>query len=122
LLILLDQNIARAVAKLLPGHDVRSAADQGWQELTNGELLKAAEEAGFTAIITADKNIRYQQNLTGRKIALVVLSTNTWQVLRENAALLAEAVIRARSGGYEEVGFPRPPLRRRAPTRRPEPG
>jgi hypothetical protein len=98
LLILLDQNIARAVAKLLPGHDVRSAADQGWQELTNGELL------------------------TGRKIALVVLSTNTWKVLRDNAALLVDAVLRARSSGYEEVGFPRPPLRRRAAIRRPGPG
>jgi hypothetical protein len=112
--ILLDQNTARAVARLLPGHEVRSAADQGWQELTNGELLKAAEEAGFAAIITADKNIRYQQNLTDRKIALVVLSTNTWQVLRDNAALIIGAVNRVRSGGYEEIGFPLPPLRRRA--------
>ncbi len=102
---------------LLPGHDVRSAADQGWQELTNGALLKAAEEAGFDAIITADKNIRYQQNLTGRKIALLVLSTNTWQVLRDNAALMVDAVNRAHSGSYEEIGFPRPPLRRRPPTR-----
>jgi hypothetical protein len=112
--ILLDQNTARAVARLLPGHDVRSAADQGWQEMTNGELLKAAEEAGFAAIITADKNIRYQQNLTGRKIARLVPSTNTWQVLRDNAALIIDAVDRVRSGSYEEIGFPRPPLRRRA--------
>jgi hypothetical protein len=104
----------RAVARLLPGHDVRAAADKGWQELTNGELLKAAEEAGFAAIITADKNIWYQQNLTGRKIALLVLSTNTWQVLRDNAALIIDAVNRVRSGGYEEISFPRPPLRRRA--------
>ena len=111
--ILLDQNTPRAVARLLPGHEVRPAADEGWQELTNGELLKAAEEAGFVALVTADKNIRYQQNLTGRQIALVVLSTNTWEVLRDNGGLITAAVNRVQAGSYEEVGFPRPPLRRR---------
>lgn len=111
--VVLDQNTPRAVASLLPGHEVRHASDQGWSELTNGDLLKAAEEAGFAVLVTADQGIRYQQNLTGRRIALVVLSTNNWRVLREHPGLLAEAVSRTIPGGFEEVGFPRPPLRRK---------
>ncbi len=85
----------------------------GWSALTNGALLKFAEEAGFTVLVTADQGIRYQQNLSGRQIALIVLSTNKWRVLRDHSGLIADAVNRARPGSFEAVGFPRPPLRRR---------
>jgi len=116
--ILLDQSVPRAVGRLLAGHEVGWAADRGWQELLNGELLKVAEEAGFAALVTADQSIRYQQNLDGRQLALVVLTTNNWRVLRENSGLIADAVNRVQPGSYEEVEFPRPPLRRRpAPDR-----
>ncbi|MDQ2765237.1 MAG: hypothetical protein M3Y22_17705 [Pseudomonadota bacterium] len=113
--LLLDQNLPRALRSLLPGHEVRTAADQGWSELINGELLKAAEEAGFDVLVTADQGIRYQQNLSGRQIALIVLSTNTWRVLRDHPGLIADAMSRATPGSFEEVDFPRPPLRRRPP-------
>jgi hypothetical protein len=113
--ILLDQNLPRALATLLTGHEVRTAADQGWRELANGDLLKAAEQAGFLIIVTADQNIRYQQNLDERSVALVVLSTNTWRVLRDNVAPITDAVSRARPGSYETVALPRPPRRRRPP-------
>lgn len=109
--ILFDQNVPRALAKLLTGHEVRTAADQGWEELTNGDLLKAAEDAGFLAMVTADQSIRYQQNLAGRKIALVVLSTNHWKTLRENAVPITAALARAREGYYAEVRLP--PARKR---------
>jgi len=79
-------------------------------ELTNGELLTAAEEAGFAALVTADRNIRHQQNLSRRHVALVVLSTNAWQVLRNNGGLIADAVNRVQPGSYEEVGFRAPGL------------
>jgi ABC-type taurine transport system substrate-binding protein len=79
-LILLDQNVPRAVSRLLTGHDARAAAELGWEELTNGDLLGAAESAGFAVIVTADQNIRYQQSLTGRRIAIIVLSTNHWPI------------------------------------------
>ena len=115
--ILFDQNVPRALAKLLTGHEVRTAADQGWQELENGDLLKAAEDAGFFAMVTADQNIRYQQNLAGRKIALVVLSTNHWKTLRENAVPIAAALARAREGYYAEVRLTPARTRRRSRNR-----
>ena len=77
----------------------------GWSELENGELLGAAESAGFAVMVTADKNLSYQQNLEGRELALVVLGTNRWKVIRENAELILTAVDRAGLGSFEAVVF-----------------
>ena len=74
--ILLDENLPHRLRLLLLGHDSRTAAYQGWSGLSNGALLKAADEAGFDAVITADQGIRYQQNRTNYRLALIVLSTN----------------------------------------------
>jgi predicted nuclease of predicted toxin-antitoxin system len=73
-LILLDNNVPRGLARALTGHTVTEARERGWATLRNGELLTIAEEAGFEVLVTSDKNIRRQQNLQGRKIALVVLN------------------------------------------------
>jgi len=59
-------------------HDLRTAAQQGWDTLKNGELLAVAEADGFDVLLTTDKNMRYQQNLAGRKIAVVVLGMQQW--------------------------------------------
>ena len=75
----------------------------GWSTLSNGLLLEAAENAGFDVIVTADKNLRYQQKLTSRLIALVVVPTNNRRTLENEAALIVEALGRARPGSYEEV-------------------
>lgn len=80
----------------------------GWRELSNGDLLAAAEAAGFDVLVTADLNLRYQQNLAGRRIGIVVLSTNRWGTLRNHPDLLTAAVDRAGRGTYEEVRFPLP--------------
>jgi hypothetical protein len=64
----------------------------GWQGLANGELLDAAERAGFEVLLTCDQNIRYQQNFEGRTIAVVILSTNHWPSLRRVAERIAAAV------------------------------
>jgi hypothetical protein len=85
----------------------------GWEELTNGDLLAAAESDGFELFITADKNIRYQQNLTERTITLIVLSTNDWPTVRGQLDLVADAVNALRQGSYTEVALtPRPLVRR----------
>jgi hypothetical protein len=68
--ILFDHVTPRGIARFLPGHSVTKAEDRGWDTLTNGDLLVEAERAGFDVLLTADKNMRYQQNLTGRGIAL----------------------------------------------------
>ena len=73
--VLLDHNVNPRYARLLPDHEVSHAHRMGWQELVNGDLIATAENAGFDVIITADKNLQYQQNLSGRKISIVVLNS-----------------------------------------------
>jgi hypothetical protein len=82
--ILLDQNAPLGLRQILTGHDVRTAYEMGWDALSNAVLLAAAEQAAFDIMVTSDQNIEHQQNLTGRRIALVVLTTNHWRVF-ENA-------------------------------------
>ena len=111
--ILLDHNVPHGLKPLIPGHDVRTAADEGWSELSNGELLAAAEAFGFECLVTADKNIEYQQNVAARRIGLVVLSTNAWPVLKMNLGAISAAIGGASAGSYFEVLLPRPALVRR---------
>jgi len=85
-----------------------------WSELDNGDLLDAAERAGFNVIVTGDKNLSYQQNLQGRKLALIVLSTNDWKMIRDNPAPVGQAVDVATPGSFRVVAFElRPPRPRR---------
>lgn len=90
--ILFDANTPAPLARFLRGHEVVRADELGWQGLENGALLDAAENAGFDLLLTCDQNVRYQQNLTGRKLALVVLTSNHWPTLRPVAARIANAV------------------------------
>jgi hypothetical protein len=71
--ILLDHSVPRPLARLIPGHEVGTASDEGWSELSNGDLLAAAEIAAFDCLVTADRNLNYQQNLQSRRIAIVVI-------------------------------------------------
>ena len=74
--------------------------------LKNGDLLKAAEDAAFDVFITSDRNIRYQQNLTNRKLAMVVLSQGRWRLVRQRLGAIAAAVDAATPGSYIEVEIP----------------
>jgi len=74
--------------------------------LTNGELLTAAEHAGFDVLLTTDKNLRYQQNLEARRIAIVVLGKGRWKLIRPAIASVVEAVNAAQPGTYTEVDIP----------------
>jgi hypothetical protein len=87
-------------------HEVRTAAQQGWDTLKNGELLVAAQADGFDVLLTTDKNMRYQQNLAGRKIAVVVLGQQQWPSLRPHVRLVVEAVNAARPGSHTEIDLP----------------
>jgi hypothetical protein len=106
MLILFDHSTPRGVARALKGHLVIQAKDRGWSTLSNGNLLAAAEQAGFDLLLTADKNMRYQQNLTGRRIALIVLSTPQWPIVRLCLAEIASVVDAAMPGTYVEVEIP----------------
>lgn len=106
MLILFDHGTPRGIARSLLGHKVREAREQGWDRLTNGELLAAAEEAGFEVLLTTDKNIRYQQNLAGRKIAIVVLGRGRWRLIRLAIPEIVAAVNTIKPGTYAEVEIP----------------
>jgi hypothetical protein len=90
----------------LKGHIVVEAVERGWDRLVNGELIAAAEAAGFNVLLTTDKNIRYQQNLTDRKIAFVVLGNQQWPVLRHYVERVVAVVNAATPGSYAEVEIP----------------
>ncbi|MBV9658511.1 MAG: DUF5615 family PIN-like protein [Verrucomicrobia bacterium] len=74
--VLLDHCVPRPLRRHLPGHEVATAHSLGWSTLKNGELLAAAEAAQFDVMITSDKNLRYQQNLADRRLAILLLATN----------------------------------------------
>ena len=106
MLILFDNNIPRGLAKALVKHTVTEARERGWAALQNGDLLNAAETAGFDVLVTSDKRIKYQQNLEGRKIALVVLTQGRWGPVRKRLTEIAAAVDAAKPGSYIEVELP----------------
>jgi hypothetical protein len=103
MLVLLDENLPHRLRTLITGHDVPTVAYQNWNALTNGALLEAAEDAGFDVMITADKNIQYQQNIDSRKMALVVLSNNERDVVMLNAGKIVAAINNAKPGSFVAV-------------------
>jgi hypothetical protein len=104
--ILFDNGTPQPIETVLAGHDVFHARRIGWHELNNGELIRQAEEAGYDVILTTDKNMRYQQNLAGRRIALVVLGNQQWPDVRLHLERIAAAVNAAMPGSYAEVEIP----------------
>ena len=104
--ILFDNGTLRGLARFLIGHSVEEARLHGWEELENGELIDAAEQVGFEVPVTTDKNIRYQQNLASRRIALEVLEHSQWPMVRLVAERIAVAVNAAQPGTYVEVEVP----------------
>jgi hypothetical protein len=109
--ILFDNSTPRGIAAVLSTHTVVEAREQGWDRLQNGTLLEAAEQEGFDLFLTPDQNIRYQQNLQDRRIAIVVLSTGRWTLIEPHLQMIAAAVARAKAGSYLEVNIPLPEKR-----------
>ena len=104
--ILFDHGTPAPLASFLKDHVVKKAKDMGWDTLSNGELLSEAEKSGFEMLLTSDKNIRYQQNLSKRNIALVVLTNPTWPVVRRYVGRVLDAINNAMPGSYVEVDIP----------------
>ncbi len=118
--ILFDKNVPYSLRRYLVGCVVRTAEDEGWGQITNGELIHASEQAGYELMVTCDQNIQYQQNLTGRKIAMVVLGSNIWPAMKPRVGGIVEAVNRAAPGSFEFIDIKPLPKRRRLDERRPE--
>ncbi len=107
MLILFDHGTPKGLIRALTGHTVITAQARGWDKLDNGALLGAAEEAGFELFLTTDRRIRFQQNLIGRKISIVVLTgTTKWSSVRLNFQRIAAVVDAATPGSYSEVEIP----------------
>jgi len=106
MLILFDHGTPRSIARWLQGHVVVEAIQRGWDRLSNGALLKAAEEAGFDLLLSTDKNIQYQQNLKGRRIAIVILGNSRRPVVIRYIDRVIAAVNAATPGSFAEVDIP----------------
>jgi glutamate racemase len=107
MLVLFDNGTPRTLARfLIDRHMVTEARARGLAELENGELLNVAEAAGFGVRVTTDKNISYQQNLSSRKIAIVVLGQGRWSLLKRHVAEIVAAVNAAIPGSFAEVEIP----------------
>ena len=104
--VLFDQGTPEPLRRLLTQHDVATAYEHGWAKLTNGELLDAAEKEGYAVLVTTDSNLKHQQNLARRRIAIVVLSTPSWPRIQRAITLVVSAIDRAAPGSYAEVAIP----------------
>ena len=106
MLILFDHGTPRSISRWLLGHTVVEAVARGWDNLANGELLTVAEEAGFDLLLSTDKNIQYQQNLKGRRIAIVILGNSQRPAVHRYIDRVVAAVNAAKPGSYTEVEIP----------------
>jgi hypothetical protein len=104
--VLFDNGTPRGVAAALAGHIVEEARSHGWDTLRNGELLDVAEGAEFDVFVATDRNIRHQQNLASRKIAIVVLGRGRWRLIRTRLREIAAAIAAATPGSLTEIDIP----------------
>ena len=101
--ILFDHGTPAPLRHHLPEHAVDRSAENGWEMLENGELIRKAEEAGYRVIVTTDKNMRYQQNLKDRTLAIVVLQSPAWPRVRLRTEEIRIAIEEALPGEVTEV-------------------
>ena len=104
--ILFDHSVPRQLRRHFLDHEVDVAEERGWEALDNGALLDRVEEAGYEVVITADKNMPYQQNLGRRKLALIILGTNRWPLIVPRIWDIRNALKGIQSGEVREVPIP----------------
>ena len=104
--VLFDQGTPVPLRTYLSPHLISTAYEMGWSALKNGELLSCAETAGFEVLITTDTNLKYQQNLATRKIAVLVLSTTSWPRIKNATGAIADALAETTVGSYLEITIP----------------
>jgi Domain of unknown function (DUF5615) len=102
--ILFDQGTPTPLRRALTGHEVSTAYEMAWTQLDNGALLKAADKQ-FDVLITTDRNLRYQQNLAGYRLAILVLPTTNWPEIRVHEAQVVAAVNALRPGDFVELNL-----------------
>lgn len=104
--VLFDQGTPDPLRQSLTHHEVSTAYERGWSKLSNGELLDAAEREGYAVLVTTDSNIKYQQDLTVRRLAIVVLFSTNWPRMQRAVGSVVAAINAATPGSYTEVEIP----------------
>ena len=104
--ILFDQGTPVPLRDSLKEHEVSTTYERGWSGLRNGELLDAVEREEFALLVTTDSNLRYQQNLSARRLAVIVLLSTSWPRIKRVIASVVDAVNAAAPGSYTEVEIP----------------
>ena len=102
--ILFDHGTPAPLRRTFPDHKVSTAFEMGWAKLSNGDLLAAAEKP-FDVFITTDKNLRYQQNLNGRRLAIMVLPTTSWPLIQKHTKKIYDVAVSLQPGEFFELSF-----------------
>jgi hypothetical protein len=103
--ILFDHGVPVPLRRHLSGHTIHTAYELGWSELKNGALLSAAEQDGYELLLTTDQNLKYQQTLDGRTMAIIVLKTTSWPRIQQRLSEIRAAIDRVGPGEYEGIEF-----------------
>jgi hypothetical protein len=101
--VLLEENLAHRLRKNLGAHEVFTVSYKGWAALKNGDLLRTAENDGIEVFLTGDQTLSYEQNLAGRTIAIVTLSSVEWDILKHHPPLIVAAIDNASPGSFQAV-------------------
>ena len=103
--ILFDQGTPVPLRKYLTEHSVTIAYEEGWSNLSNGDLLKSAEDKGYQIFVTTDRNLRYQQNLSDRQMAIVVFLSTSWPKIRTQTDKVCGVINEIKLGDYVEISI-----------------
>ncbi len=103
--ILFDQGTPVPLRQYLIEHSVTTAYEEGWSNLSNGDLLKSAEDKGYQIFVTTDRNLRYQQNLSDRQIAIVVLLSTSWPKIRTQTEKVCGVINAIKMSDYTEISI-----------------
>lgn len=104
--LLFDQGVPLPLRRSLPGHDIETAFRMGWATLANGDLLAKAEDGGFDALVTTGRNLKFQQRIGDRRIAVSVLTTTSWPRIRRAIPAIRVAIDGTEPGTLTEVSIP----------------
>ena len=104
--VLFDQGTPDPLKASLTLHNVSTAYEKGWSKLRNGDLLNAAERDGYYVLVSTDASLKYQQNLSHRRVAVVVLLTTSWPCIQQAIPSVVSAIDASMPGTYTEVEIP----------------
>ena len=101
--LLFDQGTPVPLRRYLHPHEVDTAAERGWSAIGTGDLISAAEADGYDAMITTDQNLKYQQNLEGRTMAIIVLKKTSWPRIQKSVERIVAEIESVVPGDYKEI-------------------